>query len=1222
MQNFKEKKTFFSFFQKSLRNSSQISKKQKHINAFSEEKGNIEESIFLNYPFDKGRLKTIVCWFFEKHGQYKTLKLLEKLKEVGFGSATNAGISLGIDDLKIPNQKIALLSTAETKVAKDLLHYRNAKITGIERVQRFIYTWNQTNDTLKQEVVRLFETTDLLNPIYMMAFSGARGNMSQVRQLVGMRGLMSDPQGQIIDFPIQSNFREGLTLTEYLISTYGARKGIVDTALRTATAGYLTRRLVDVAQHTIVSKFDCGTMRGIFLFDMKDGKKTIYSFQNRLIGRVLAQNIEFPDSQSSGHGNGDAHTPTSLLEKNNEKGMVKKKEIAFRNIEIDSKLAQAISKVTKKAFVRSPLTCETSRFVCQLCYGWSFSHGKLVSVGEAVGIIAAQSIGEPGTQLTMRTFHTGGVFAGGLTDQILAPFDGKIQYFQSIPGSCIRNALSEIAFFTKMPGSFLVEKVSKSFDSLHEKKDESFSHFEKQAFENKKNRKKRAEILRIPAYAVLFCRNNEFVRKKQVLAQFSTVFKKMQYGRAEQTLYSTLAGEFVFGSAQRASFFTQNAVLHDSKISKNFHTSGEQSLLVEKRKGDFSEVELKNDILWKSQNWTTVWILSGNIFSDSFTTNFHYRKGDFFKKTSVLQRILWTKKKRYKYSFFGKNQSQKKIENTFSYLFAFEKKKFANSFFSFSASQKRKEKNPFVQNHLGGFQKSFQIFSEKSKTFLQPSSISVKNISPSPSQSGQLCPGGPKYIQTNFSISKISFFQKESFLKSKKIFPFCLSVFSQRQHNFYPSQNELDKLVPTQNEKVYSNISFNIEKNIDFHFVQNKSNRFLTDFQKMNLREPSFTQKYNRIKDENMKNILFFKFLNKRKKSGYPLFLNGSTFYKSFQISQKFGFFSSFSNFSNLSFLNSFSHFQFHNSKNKISFNFQNLHVQYQGTSSKNQPFLISWKKKKENKPKVFKTSFFSNTPSAKKKNISKNSNFLEKETKNILLRKYLLRFPVDKMYYKNFGYVACFSNLREKKKIKNSFISFSTLTTKENFENLQRNRGQKEKVFPPSIGISSAVGTRSTDENFFGKDVPHYLSSCFFEKFSTTMGGIFEFSSFAHDFKKQKISHFLCENFSDHEEKKILFLKPEFLEKTSDFEVNKSFSSLSRGQNPNGPKNFFLYSHTLFHFSDFLNKKENSKKPKKSVFFQNEPLFIFQIPTFSFLSLSTNSFLKPFYLKVTFPKK
>lgn len=234
----------------------------------------ILEPFFFNFSFDKGHLKSVVSWFFEKYGHYKTILFLEKLKEFGFGYATTGGISLGIDDLTIPHQKISLISKAETKVAKDFMDYRNAKITGIERTQRLIYTWNQTNDMLKQEVLKYFSTLDLFNPIYMMAFSGARGNMSQVRQLVGMRGLMSDPEGQIIDFPIQSNFREGLTLTEYLISTYGARKGIVDTALRTATAGYLTRRLVDVAQHVIVSQFDCGTYRGIFLFDMKEANKT------------------------------------------------------------------------------------------------------------------------------------------------------------------------------------------------------------------------------------------------------------------------------------------------------------------------------------------------------------------------------------------------------------------------------------------------------------------------------------------------------------------------------------------------------------------------------------------------------------------------------------------------------------------------------------------------------------------------------------------------------------------------------------------------------------------------------------------------------------------------------------------------------------------------------------------------------------------------------------
>ena len=1265
MQKFKKEKTFLSFFQKNFRNSYKISKKQNHtkdfsislgniaplhsicfatampgfgsphsggprqslgpyrsgavaeqlyrgrqmefvfpncrslktvlLSGFNEKKENIEESIFFNFPFDKGQLKNVVCWFFEKHGQYKTLKFLEKLKEVGFGSATNAGISLGIDDLKIPNQKIKLVSTAETKVAKDLLYYRNAKMTGIERIQRLIYTWNQTNDTIKQEVVRLFETTDLLNPIYMMAFSGARGNMSQVRQLVGMRGLMSDPQGQIIDFPIQSNFREGLTLTEYLISTYGARKGIVDTALRTATAGYLTRRLVDVAQHTIVSKFDCGTMRGIFLFDMKDGKKTIYSFQNRLIGRVLAQNIEFLDQT----------VPSSL----------EKKQIAFRNQEIDSKLAQAISKVTKKAFVRSPLTCETSRFVCQLCYGWSFSHGKLVSVGEAVGIIAAQSIGEPGTQLTMRTFHTGGVFAGGLTDQILAPFDGKIQYFQNIPGICVRNALSEIAFFTKMPGSFIVEKTFRNISQF-----------------NKENtpEKKRGEILRIPAYAVLFCRNNEFVRKKQVLAQFSSVLKKMQYGRAEQTLYSTLAGEFLFGKSffslkgTKQGFFPTNT--------GTLHTIGEQSLLLEKRKeGDFSEVELQNDILWKSQNWTTVWILSGNIFPESFQKNFSFQKGDFFKKTSVMKRILWIKKKRYKYFLFGTPQIQNKMRKNVHYLFAEETKKAKNAFssnsFHFKTPQKNKLQLKKIYRPLSfsnsNANKGSQIFIEKSKTII-----------------------------TKFSLFSFSLFYKKNSLKAKKIFSYSPSVFHQ-----FEKRNSF-----------FSNIPFDKEKNADFVYIQNKSNRFFTDFEKMTLSFPNKTksalhlsQKNNNMNflekgkiDTTMNNHLFFKFLNKRKNKGSPFFLNVFTFSKTFLISQKFDFFSSIFMFPNTSFLksnlnlkssgeiqkNSFSsfHSKIANSsavqvkpgqKNTLfqTHLFQKAKKEFQ--ISKRQTFSNSLKEKKESmqekKKKVFNTSFFLNQlhtdkkfvqnfvkkrfiASTQSKRYRKNLFSSKKQAKNILFQNSLLRFPVEKIYYKKFGYFSSFSTVVQKKKLKNFFQTFFTFTKKENFRNsttlqhgLERNIGKTESFL---AGVQSG-------ENFFGKDVPDSLSYCFFDNSQLKTGGIFDFSLFKNDSKKQRVHHFLCENLSNSEEN-IFSLKPKFLQ------TKQSFQFFAK-QKKHGGKILFLYIENIFLFSNFLEKKEKDsfKKSKKILSFQKrEPLFIFQIPTFSFLFLSTHSFFKPFFLR------
>ena len=232
-----------------------------------------------------------------------------------------------------------------------------------------------------------------------MAFSGARGNISQVQQLIGMRGLMADPNGQIIHLPIKSNFREGLTSTEYLISCYGARKGVVDTALRTATAGYLTRRLVDTAQQVVICQLDCNTRKGIFLSNLYQGNKLIFSLKDQLLGRTLSKNIFH----------------------------VKNKYFGIRNQQLDQETSSFLAKNFNKIFVRSALSCESSNYtLCQLCYGWNLSHARLVSLGEVVGVIAAQSIGEPGTQLTMRTFHTGGVFSGNISGQMYAPFSGIV----------------------------------------------------------------------------------------------------------------------------------------------------------------------------------------------------------------------------------------------------------------------------------------------------------------------------------------------------------------------------------------------------------------------------------------------------------------------------------------------------------------------------------------------------------------------------------------------------------------------------------------------------------------------------------------------------------------------------------------------------------------------------------------------------------------------------
>nr|YP_010388689.1 RNA polymerase b''-subunit [Leontynka pallida]UPQ43856.1 RNA polymerase b''-subunit [Leontynka pallida] len=409
---------------------------------------------FLNQCFDKGRIKNFVLWFLINYGEDKTVKLLDELKKVGFEVATKAGISLGIDDLRIPPKKSMLLLEAEKNIQTTV--QSRGDITGVERFQRLIDTWHRTSEQLKQEVINHFEATDSLNPVYMMAFSGARGNISQVRQLVGMRGLMADPQGQILDFPIRSNFREGLTLTEYVISCYGARKGIVDTALRTATAGYLTRRLVDVAQHVIISHYDCGTHNGILLTEVKEGKKTLVSLQNRLVGRVLARNVVSTNTSSSKAKD----TPKDKSAK------LTSSIIAYRNQEIYSDLAFKIAQATKKVFVRSPLTCETKKTICQLCYGWSLAQGNLVSIGEAVGIVAGQSIGEPGTQLTMRTFHTGGVFSGDVNEQIKAPFSGSLYYNHAIPGNLVRTFEGKIAFLTKAEGKFSIYKKNPSFKDI------------------------------------------------------------------------------------------------------------------------------------------------------------------------------------------------------------------------------------------------------------------------------------------------------------------------------------------------------------------------------------------------------------------------------------------------------------------------------------------------------------------------------------------------------------------------------------------------------------------------------------------------------------------------------------------------------------------------------------------------------------------------------------
>nr|YP_009773700.1 RNA polymerase beta'' subunit [Uronema confervicola]QIZ74170.1 RNA polymerase beta'' subunit [Uronema confervicola] len=523
--------------------------------------------IFWNVSFNKGTLKNFVSWCFVNYGQRKTIKILEKLQLIGFGYATKAGVSISIDDLQIPPAKSLLLAESDGDIEDGFLNYQKSRLTGLERFQRIIETWHNTSESLKDEMIKNFRKIDILNPVFMMAFSGARGNVSQVRQLVSMRGLMSDPQGKILSFPIISNFREGLTLTEYVISCYGARKGVVDTALRTANAGYLTRRLVDVAQHVIVLKFDCGTKKGFYLTEMKKFNKTLYPLRQRLLGRVLAANIYKSNSVNNSLLNSD------------------KEIIGFRNEEISATLAEKISKVTNKVFIRSPLTCQTPRLVCQLCYGWSLSEGYLVAIGEAVGVIAAQSIGEPGTQLTMRTFHTGGVFSGEMFDQLIAPYDGFVSYPNSIPGTLIRTTQGKIAFLTKIEGQLSICKT-KNDDFIS-----STSH-----------------SFKLPAYTVLFVRNNETIIKDQLIAELAFLSPTMQKTGeiAEFVVKSEMEGQLCSGSVNVLETYTEY-----------------------------------NDIMTKSIDWGLVWILSGKICQLPLNSAFFALPGDLVNKQSTLSQIKW-----------------------------------------------------------------------------------------------------------------------------------------------------------------------------------------------------------------------------------------------------------------------------------------------------------------------------------------------------------------------------------------------------------------------------------------------------------------------------------------------------------------------------------------------------------------------------------------------------
>ena len=369
----------------------------------------------INKVMKKSELANLIDYCYRYGGDKKTVLLSDRLKGLGYYYATLAGISISLDDMLIPSNKEKLLQEAQREIEKVQEQYTEGLITDGERYNKVIDIWAQVTENIagvmlkelgSEEVVAPSgekQTTESLNPIYIMADSGARGSAQQVRQLAGMRGLMAKPSGEIIETPITANFREGLTVLQYFISTHGARKGLADTALKTANAGYLTRRLVDVAQDVVIRENDCGTLDGIEVESLVEGGEIIESMKERILGRVALEEIRDPFSNE-------------VIVKGSE--------------EIDETLADRIEDIgIDKVKIRSVLTCKSRQGVCALCYGRDLARGRLVIVGEAIGIIAAQSIGEPGTQLTMRTFHIGGTASRRAEQTTLeCRIDGRVKF--------------------------------------------------------------------------------------------------------------------------------------------------------------------------------------------------------------------------------------------------------------------------------------------------------------------------------------------------------------------------------------------------------------------------------------------------------------------------------------------------------------------------------------------------------------------------------------------------------------------------------------------------------------------------------------------------------------------------------------------------------------------------------------------------------------------------
>jgi len=431
--------------------------------------------IYQNNLVSKKQLRNLLAWSFTNYDSMQACALADQLKYLGFKYASQAGISISIEDLKIPFVKNLMLEKANQEILNAEKIYFKGKITEVERFQKIIDTWSLTSESLKEQVIYYFKNYDPLNSVYIMAFSGARGNLSQVRQLVGMRGLMSDPSGEIMNLPIKKNFREGLTITDYLMSGYGARKGIVDTALKTANSGYLTRRLIDVGQDILIREKNCLSSHSFLFLVSNLTSKNLNIIYNKIVGRVLSKSIFDPETNELIVKKNSQITP-SLIKKFKEKKI-------------------------KEFYIRSPLTCNLYRAICQKCYGWDLANENLVDIGEAIGILAGQSIGEPGTQLTMRTFHTGGIFTSETRQQIISPINGIIKFYKILKSTLLRTNRGEDVLITKNSGSIILIPDNKDKDLV------------------------KIEVLK---NTILFPKNNQYILKDTVIGEVINVNKQIK----------------------------------------------------------------------------------------------------------------------------------------------------------------------------------------------------------------------------------------------------------------------------------------------------------------------------------------------------------------------------------------------------------------------------------------------------------------------------------------------------------------------------------------------------------------------------------------------------------------------------------------------------------------------------------------------------------------------